>query len=175
MVDGSVELGAGFAVRHPYPYWTNRRWVNGVVVLDEKAVPDSFLEEIINGVMDDIKTWLIGEELYGYGEWTNLDLAPRAIRRATTYGTVASLYARNIFGPHNEVIRVAPMDFKILSTNEAAMEYWEAMMTRVLELYLSGAGLLRIWIDTIDEDPVFTMEDIPLYTWSPDDYTNTQR
>ena len=171
MADGDAALRGGFSVRQPYPYWTNRRWVNGVVVLDEETVPDAFLEEIISGVMDDIKTWLIGEELPGYVEWANIDLAPRAIRRATTYGTVASLYARNVFGPHNKVIRVPPMDFKILSTNEAAMEYWEGMMNRVLELYLSGSGLLRLWIDTIDEDPVFTMEDIPLYTWSPDDYT----
>ena len=163
------ELSARFAIRLPWPLWTNRYWLNGVVQLDEAKIPDSFLEEIITGVMDDIKTWLIAEEIGQYSGWTNIDVTPRAIRRAATYGTVASLYARNIFGPQDLVIRVAPMDAKIFTSSEAAMEYWEAMMLRVLELYLSGVGLLRIWIDTIDEDPVFTMEDIPLYTWSPDD------
>ena len=168
-MSSSAALQSGFSVRHPYPYWTDRKWINGIVAIDEETVPDPFLEQIITGVMDDIKTWLIAEEIYGYTGWTNIDLTPRAIRRATTYGTVASLYARNVFGPSNEVIRVAPMDFKVFSTNEAAMEFWEGMMNRILELYLSGAGLLRLWIDTIEEDPVFTMEDIPLYTWTPDD------
>jgi hypothetical protein len=165
----STELLAHFDIRLPWPLWTNRYWLNGVVQLDEAKISDSFLEEIIIGVMDDIKTWLIAEEIAQYSIWTNIDVTPRAIRRATTYGTVASLYARNIFSARDEVIRVAPMDVKVFTTSEAAMEYWEKMMNRVLELYLSGSDLLRIWIDTIDEDPVFTMEDIPLYTWSPDD------
>ena len=165
----SLDFLARFAIRLPWPLWTNRYWLNGVIQLDEADLSDSFLEEVITGVMDDIKTWLIAEEIPQYASWTNIDLTPRAIRRATTYGTVASLYARNIFGPQDEVVRLAPMDVKVFTTNELAMEYWEAMMNRVLELYLSGSGLLRIWIDTIDEDPVFTMGDIPLYTWSPDD------
>ena len=55
------------------------------------------------------------------------------------------------------------------------MEYWEGIMMRILDLYLSGAEAPRIWVDTLQEAPVFTMEDIPLYTWAPDDYTVTVR
>jgi len=168
-------LSASFSVRHPWPLWTNRYWLNGIVQLEEVNLSDSSLEEIIIGVMNDIKTWLLAEGVGRYSTWTDIELTPRAIRRATTYGTVASLYARHIFGPKNPVIRLPPMDFKIFTTSEAAMEYWEGIMTRILDLYLSGAEGPRIWIDTLQEDPVFTMEDIPLYTWAPDDYTITVR
>ncbi|MCK4266003.1 MAG: DUF2341 domain-containing protein [Thermoplasmata archaeon] len=159
-----------FAVRHPYPFWTNRRWLNGVVEMSEASVSDAFLEEIISGVMNDVRTWLIANEAGPYTTWTDIMNTPMAIRRATTYGVVASLYARNVFGPQGRfIVKIAPVDVTILGTNEAAMEYWEGLMTRVLELYLSSRGLDRIWIDTINEDPVFSMEDIPLYTWSPEE------
>ncbi len=166
--DGSVRLLAYFNVRS-YPFWTNRRWVNGVVELSEARISDSFLEEIIIGVMEDIKTWLIANEIGQYVSWTDISKTPMAIRRATTYGVVASLYARNVFGPRARyIVKVAPVDVKILTTNESAMEYWEGMMMQILEFYLSAQGLDRIWIDTIDEDPVFTMEDVPFYQWRPE-------
>ena len=175
--DGQVSLNVSgkFIVRQPWPFWTNRYWLNGVVQLEEANLSDSFLEEVITGVMDDIKTWLIGEEIGQYSGWTDIEVTPRAIRRAATYGTVASLYARHIFGPKNQVVRLPPMDVKIFTTSEDAMEYWEGMMMRVLDLYLAGEEQPRIWIDTLQEDPIFTMEDIPRYTWNPDDYTITQR
>lgn len=146
----------------PYPFWTDRRWLNGVVEMSEANVSDALLEEIISGVMNDIRTWLIANEVGQYVNWTDITKTPMAIRRATTYGVVASLYARNVFGPRGRfVVKVAPVDVKILTTNESAMEYWEGMMVRVLEFYLSAQDLERIWIDTLDEDPVFTMENIP--------------
>lgn len=169
-------LFAVFVSRPPYPFWTNRRWVNGVIELSEAGIPDAFLEGIIVSVMDDVKTWLIANEVGQYSSWIDISKTPMAIRRATTYGVVASLYARNVFGPRARyVVKAAPVDVKVLTTNETAMEYWEGMMIRVLEFYLSAQDLDRLWIDTLREDPVFSMEDIPLYTWSPDDYTTTSR
>ncbi len=174
----SIDLLGKFNVRlvvTPYPLWTNRRWVNGVIELSESDISDAFLEEIIVGVMNDAKTWLIANEVGQYSSWTDISKTPMAIRRATTYGVVASLYARNIFSARGRfVIKAAPVNVKVLTTNEAAMEYWEGMMIRVLEFYLSAQDLDRIWVDTIDEDPVFSMEDIPPYTWNPDDYTTTR-
>ncbi|GAH70446.1 unnamed protein product, partial [marine sediment metagenome] len=142
-------LPGQFAVRPLWPLWTSRYWLNGVVHLDEANISDALLEEIIKGVMNDIRSWLIANEAGPYSTWTNIDNTPMAIRRATTYGVVASLYARNVFGLRGRfVVKVAPVDVKILSTNEGAMEYWEDLMIRALEFYLSARGLERIWIDT---------------------------
>ena len=168
MVDGSANLATRLSVRQPYPFWTDRRWVNSVVELSEARVSDAFLEEIISGVMDDVRTWLIANEVGQYSSWTDIDNTPMAIRRATTYGVVASLYARNIYGALGRfVLKVAPVDVKVLTTSEIAMEYWEALMNRVLELYLSAQGLERIWVDTATEDPVFTMDNFLLW-WLPE-------
>lgn len=127
--------------------------------LSEVEIGDSMLEGIIEGVMNDIRSWLIANEATGYTQWINLDITPRAIKRATTYGTVASMYARRIFSPKNMVVRVAPMDVKVITTHEAAMEYWEGKMNEALENYLSPTAL--IWVSTAEEDPEFTMDDIP--------------
>ena len=154
------ELFAEFVVRHPYPFWTDRELLNGVVHLDEVVIGDAALEEIIGGVMNDVRTWLLANEIAAYSQWRNIDGTPLAIRRATTYGTVASMYARRIFSPHDVAVRVAPMDFKVITTHESAMEYWEEKMDEALENYLTSIGKMRIWVSTEDEDPEFTMDDV---------------
>jgi len=129
-----------------------------VVNLSEVTLDDAMLEEVIGGVMNDIRSWLIANEVAAYSQWTDITKAPRAIQRATTYGTVASMYARRIFSPQNLVVRAPPMDVQIL-THESAMEYWEDKMSEALESYLTSIGRVRIWVDTADEDPEFTMDD----------------
>lgn len=132
-----------------------------MVLLSEVTLDDALLEQVISGVMNDVRSWLIANDVSAYTQWTNIDEAPLAIRRATTYGTVASMYARRIFSPQNVVVRVAPMDVRVITTNESAMEYWEGKMDETLENYLTSIDRVRIWVDTADEDPEFTMEDIP--------------
>ncbi len=154
------DLYASLNVRHPYPFWTDRELLNGVVRLNEAAIGDAALEEVIGGVMNDVRSWLLANEVASYTQWTDITKTPRAIQRATTYGTVASMYARRIFSPQSMAVRVAPMDFKVITTHEAAMEYWEGKMDAALENYLISIGQIRIWVDTADEDPEFSMEDI---------------
>ena len=156
----TVSLHAEFDIRQPYPFWTDRELLNGVVHLDEVVIGDAALEEIIGGVMNDVRTWLLANEIATYSQWRGIDGTPLAIRRATTYGTVASMYARRIFSPHDVAVRVAPMDFKVITTHESAMEYWEEKMDEALENYLTSIGKMRIWVSTEDEDPEFTMDDV---------------
>jgi len=87
-------LFAIFAVRSVYPYWTDRRYINGVIDAAEGLIGDAKLEFIIEGVMDDIKVWS-DANIISYASWTNIDITPTAIKRATTYGVVAALYARH--------------------------------------------------------------------------------
>ena len=155
----SVDLFGKFDVRHPYPFWTDRQLLNGVVHLSEVILGDAMLEEVIGGVMNDIRSWLIANEYTGYVQWSNIEDAPLAIRRATTYGTVASMYARRIFSPQDMAVRVSPVDFKLITTHESAMDYWEGKMEEALESFLPSGE--EIWVDTADEEPVFTMDDVP--------------
>ena len=154
-------LYAKFAVRSVYPYWTNRRYLNGVIDAAESLIGDAKLEFIIEGVMDDIKVWADANTV-SYDSWTDIDVTPSTIKRATTYGAVAALYARHTKSFQGRVIpTLAPVTVTVTGDEEKSMEHWEGRMKEMLELYLSAQGFERIYISTADEEPVFTMADIP--------------
>ena len=176
MVDASANLAAGFtvnqtnatlamtarfAVRWPYLLWTNRQLINGVVDAGEKLMVDAKLVVVIEGVMDDIRLWCDSEEL-SYTTWTDIDNIPRAMKRATTYGTVAALYARYSKTFQGRVIpSLAPVTVTVAGDDEKAMLHWQSKMEEMLDLYLTAEEGARIWVSTADEEPVFTMDDIP--------------
>jgi len=154
-------LPAKFAVRYIYPYWTSRKYINGVIDAAESLIGDAKLEFIIEGVMDDIKVWAEANTV-SYTTWMNIEVVPTAIKRATTYGTVAALYARHTKTFQGQVIpTLAPVAVTVTGEQEKAMEHWVGKMEEMLELYLSAQGFERIYISTADEEPVFTMADIP--------------
>jgi len=158
-----VRLPAYFWVRHPSWLWTSRRYLNGVVNLTENKISDAILEYVIEGVMVDVRGFLVRETLY-YG-WENILEVPTLIKRAVTYGTVASLFARGYLSIYDRIQpSMGPRKITIVDSKnlDRAMEYWEAKMSRMLEMYRITAGQKIIWVDTEDEEPVFTMEDIPL-------------
>lgn len=160
--DGTpLEFYGRFAVRLVYPYWTDRRRINGVVTAGEALMGDANMETVMEGVMDDIKVWCDANDV-GYGDWVSIDTAPRAMVRATTYGVVAALYARYTKTFQGRVVpTVAPVTITVVGDEEKAMQHWIDKMDNMLELYLSAQGADRIWISTADEEPVFTMADIP--------------
>lgn len=158
-------------IRHPYRLWTNRRYLNGIVELDEAELSDALLEYVIQGVMDDIKSQLINEDLLVYDSWTDITETPKLIRRATTYGTVANLYSRDINDPNRRIVMgLRPMRIRaaeIRSAQERAMDYWESRMEKMISLYLTSGGRRLMIVDTEDEEPVFSLEDIPFYSEDP--------
>lgn len=174
MVDASRNMKAGlfvrqssssvhgaFAVRPVWPYWTNRRLINGVVDEPEKLMGDAKLEIVIEGVMVDLQVWCDAEDVT-YSGWTNFDTVPKAIKRATTYATVAALYARRTKTFRSRAIpTVAPVTVTVRGEDEEAMRFWEDKSKTMLELYLSAKGAARLWVSTADEEPVFSMADIP--------------
>ncbi|MCW3988449.1 MAG: hypothetical protein NWE88_00045, partial [Candidatus Bathyarchaeota archaeon] len=118
---GSADLPAIFWVRHPYRLWTNRRYLNGVIELTELLIGNAILEYVIEGVMQDIQSYLINAGL-DYSGWTNIVLTPKLIRRATTYGTVAALYARRAKTFATRVIpTMAPVALTVIGDEERAM------------------------------------------------------
>jgi len=156
----SVILSALFWVRQPYRLWTNRRYLNGVIQLDETLLGNAILEYVIEGVMQDIKCQLINENL-DYS-WDDIVDTPKLIRRATTYGVVAALYARKARTFSSRVIPVmAPVTVTVIGDDERAMNHWVGKMNNALELYFSAQGGLVMDSSTIDEEPIFSMEDIP--------------
>jgi hypothetical protein len=162
----SEELLAHFAIRPEWPLWTNRRYLNSVLEVDEWELDDPMLETVIVGVMNNIKSWFLGQGLSIYTAWTTINVTPRAIIRATTFGVVASLYARRLFFPINRVlIRRLPVEATVITNKEEAMDYWEERMEVALDAYFEQFRS-PIVVDTEDEEPVFTMEDIPLYKWN---------
>lgn len=174
MVDASITLKALFLIRQEtsdhkakmdvrpvWPYWTNRRLINGVVDEPESLIGDARLDIVIEGVQDDIMVWLDAQDL-SYTDWINLDTVPRALKRATTYAAVAALYARRTKTFQSRVIpSVTPVTVTVISEDEKSMNYWEDKSKEMLELYLSATEATRLWVSTADEEPVFTMDDIP--------------
>lgn len=159
------DLHGEFFIRHPWPLWTSRHFLNGVVELEEAEIPDAILEYVIRGVMNDIRGALISNGLRVYERWTDIIKTPVQIRRATTYGTVANLYAREI-ELTGVIAGIRPIALKFITsmkTREQAMDYWEARMEKALFSYISSTDGIIMKVDTQDEDPVFTMDDIPLY------------
>jgi hypothetical protein len=160
-MSGNASLSAKLAVRPVYPLWTNRRLINGVVEEDENLLGDPKLELVIEGVMDDIKVWCDAQNIT-YTTWTDIDSIPIAIKRATTYGTVAALYSRRTNTFQSRVIpSVQPVTITVKGDAEKAMEHWENRMKEMLELYMSASGGARLVVSTADEEPVFSMADIP--------------
>ena len=157
----SQDLHAYFYVRHPYWLWTTRRYLNGVVSLSETLIGDAKLEYVIEGVMEDIQGFFIANNIT-YSAWTDITTVPTLIRRATTYGTVAALFARNSRTFRSRVIPTsAPITVTTIGDDERAMQHWETKMDEALENYLVAQRSTRIWVSTADEEPIFSMADIP--------------
>lgn len=157
----SQDLQGDFYVRHPYWLWTTRRYINGVVDLSESLLGDAKLEYVIEGVMEDIQGFLEANDLT-YDEWTNIITVPTLIRRATTYGTVAALYARNSRTFRSRVIpTAAPITVTVIGDDERAMQHWETKMKDALGNYLAARQSIRVWVSTADEEPIFSMADLP--------------
>jgi hypothetical protein len=161
MSSGSTTLSSKFLVRPAWPLWTNRRLINGIIEKDEDLFGDAKLEIVIEGVMDDIKVWADSETI-SYTSWTDIDTVPIAIKRAATYGTVAALYARRSKTFQSRVIpSVQPVTITVKGDAEKAMGHWENKKDEMLQLYLDASGAERLLVSTIDEEPVFSMDDIP--------------
>jgi hypothetical protein len=160
MTSANIDFRAGFFVRTPYPYWTDRRLVNGVISGASSLIGDADLELIIEGVMDDLKVWADAENI-DYTAWTNIDLVPLAIKRAATYATVSSLYSRKTNTFQTRVIpTVSPVSITVMGEDQKAMIHWDDKTKEMLNLYISAQGRDRLLVSTIDEEPVFSMDDI---------------
>ena len=157
----SINLPGQLWVRWPPRFWTNRRYLNGVIDLDEKLLGDAMLEYVIEGVMEDIQGYLENAAL-SYSSWTNITLIPLQILRATTYGVVAALYARHTQTFKSRVIQsITPVRPTVIGDTEKAMNYWEGRLNEMLELYVASQGGLVMDSSTADEEPIFSMADIP--------------
>lgn len=157
----SLNLPAIFWARWPTRLWTTRRYINGVIDLDEKLEGDAILEYVIEGVMEDIQGYLENNGL-DHSSWTSIEQIPVQILRATTYGTVAALYARHTQTFRSQVIpSITPVTVTVIGDAEKAMNYWDDRMNEMLEFYVSSQGGLVMESSTEDEEPIFSMEDIP--------------
>lgn len=161
-LNSSTSQPSGFAVRPSYPYWTNRQLLNGVIELDEQNIGDALLEEIILGSMNSIKTWLLANGIQEYLSWDNITKTPRAIKRATTYAVIATLYARQVFAPVRPIVSTAPVIPTIMDQiSEKGAVFWETLMETILQYYLASKNEKRLYVNTEDEDSWFSMDDIP--------------
>jgi len=156
----STTLKAVFWTRFPSRLWTNRRYLNGVVSLKELDMGDAVLEYVIEGVMEDIQGTLESNNI-SYSDWTDITRVPTLIRRATTFGVVASLYARKSKTFRSRVIpTVTPVNVVVTGDDERAMQYWEGLMDDRLNTYLTTIDTDRMLVSTIDDEPFFTVDDI---------------
>jgi len=86
------------------------------------------------------------------------------IKRAATYGVAASLYARGLFD-NRIAVSIPPRTVTVLPEDRnSGMDYWEAKMDYVLALYSSSIPAQILWVDTFNEEAVFSMEDIPTHS-----------
>ena len=156
-MSANADLSARVWVRYPYWLWTNKRYIKGVS--DDIPVSDAILEYVIEGVMVDIQGYLVGNNL-SYN-WSDIREVPKLIKRATTYGVMATLYARGYFDKRIAVT-IPPRAITIIPEDRnSGMDYWEAKMEYMLSLYSSSLPTTTLWVDTWDEEAVFTMDDMP--------------
>ena len=156
----STSLRGQFWIRDDNSLWTDRRRINGVIDLPNKVLGDPALERIILGVMVDIKSELTANNI-GYSDWTSIDKVPVLIRRATTGGVVASLYAHQDGTWNSRVIpSTNPINITVISDDALAMEYWEQKLWDCLAEYYSYNQLPHLSHTAEDEEPLFTMADI---------------
>jgi hypothetical protein len=47
------------------------------------------------------------------------------------------------------------------------MDYWESRLEKMMELYLTSGDRKIIIVDTEDEEPVFSLDDIPFSSEDP--------
>ena len=154
----SRDLRCLFFTRLPRRLWTNRRYLNGVVDIKEIDMGDAVLEYVIEGVMEDIQG-ILGANGISYSDWTDITLVPVLIKRATTYGTVASLYARKSKSFRSRVIpSVAPVTITVLGDDALAMKHWDDRCSKALDLYLTTIGTARVLVSTQDQEPVFNTD-----------------
>lgn len=157
-------LQADGYIRWPYRLWTNRRYINGIMDAAEELIGDAKLEYVIEGVMEDIQTFLFANGITSYEQWYTIEDVPVAIRRAATYGTVASLYSRHTNTWRSRVIpSVAPLTVTVKGDAQMAMEHWEGRYELMLERYLTAINSDKLLVSTADQEPVFDKElsDIP--------------
>ena len=159
-----AELGPRFWVRQPYRLWTNRRYINGIIDVNEKDLSDSLIEYTIEGVMTDIKGFLAKNGALDYLQWIDLSVVPILIRRATTYGVAANLWARHAYLFERQLVVGAGPVSAILSQDEveAAMDYWEGKYEKMLDLFMTVRGRNIIKVSTADQESVFTLEGVDI-------------
>jgi hypothetical protein len=68
---------------------------------------------------------------------------------------------------------MAPVTVTVIGDDERAMQFWEERMEKAIDRYLSTIGATVIAVTTIDEEPVFSMVDIPP-TWINEDVLEWQ-
>ncbi len=160
MVDASAPLRSQFWIRSANALWTDRRRINGVIDLPNSSLDDAPLEQIIMGAMIDVKSELTVNNI-DYSAWTNIDLVPVLIRRATTHAVVASLYAHKGATWVSRIIpSITPINVTVVGDDELAMDYWENKMWKNLDDYYSYNQLPKLQHSAEGEDPLFTMADI---------------
>ncbi|GAH47910.1 unnamed protein product, partial [marine sediment metagenome] len=124
--------------------------------LNETLLGNATLEHVIEGVMQDIQSYLINAGL-DYSGWTNISLTPKLIKRATTYGVVAALYARKVRTFTRVISTIAPVTITAVGDEEGAMDHWRDKMNKALEFYVTSRG--RDVLITSTEEPIFSMDD----------------
>lgn len=155
-MSSSVALPANFYVRHPYTLWTDRRYLNKIVEIKPNSIEDGILQIQIKGAMDDLKGWLLSQGDQTYTAWTDISKTPLSIVRATSFATIAMLYAHEyMFGIG--VVSVRPMQTIVVNAVEVS-EYWFDQYENERQKYLDAMNRETLIVSTKDEDPVFTIE-----------------
>ena len=163
-MSGSSDLIATGYVRASSRLWTNRRYLNGILELNEADLSDTLLEYAIEGVMTDIKGFLSKNNALDYLQWGDISEVPVLIKRAATYGVAANLWARHSYLFERQVLVSAGSVSVVLSQDEVetAMDYWETKYENMLELFMMVRGRNILKVSTADQESVFTLEGVDI-------------
>ena len=155
-----LQIRSQFWIRQPWPLWTDKANLAGVISNSAINVTDAILETIIEGVMEDIQGRLDSQGI-SYASWTNLDTTPDDIIRATSFGVAGALNSRKTQSFRRRVIRrEGPINVNVTGDGERALKYWNSRMMRTINNYLASQGLPTLSHTAEDEEPLFTMADI---------------
>lgn len=162
--NGSIDLVGRFTIpKVELVQWALARSIHARLGMTAKDLGDIAMEDFIEEAMVDVKAELDVQEI-NYSTWTAYTEVPNHIRVATIYGTIVIITARKLQSFKSRVVpMMGNIRFEVIERDSMkAINYFTKKRDDAIEAYVAAAseGGSYMSSSTIDEDPIFDMDDL---------------
>lgn len=160
--ESSSALSLDVRIRPEETRWAKRKSVEIRLGIEARDIGNLDLDDFIDEAMVDVQADLDLVEI-DYSSWTSYSLVPGQIKKAVIYGTIEILVARKLESFKTRVVpSMGPIRYEIVERDAMkAINYFKGKRDSSVEIYvrtLAGGDVMRS--STIDEEPVFDMDDL---------------